>query len=162
MSEKMSSLRFNSCVDSALRSKSSTFMEFGGFSNAVLEYVFRLPHEGRGIISSIVCSPEVESENGTLDRIARINVNFGVGGFRKPHFFYIVAKSSSYHAYKEWKVIGRSILMDGRIRMPDSEREITWLEPHLLEVEGDKSNYFNGLINSNAKPRPPCHLVLIK
>ncbi|MGB2580370.1 MAG: hypothetical protein WBC83_01630 [Minisyncoccia bacterium] len=131
--------------------KSSLYMEFGGFSNAVLEYVFRLPYEERGIINSIVCSAEVESENGKLDRIARVNVNFGVGGFRKPHFFYIVAECSSYHAYGEWKVTGRSDLMDGRIRMPESEREITWLEPRPSEVDEDKAKHFDGLVKRNAK-----------
>lgn len=151
MSVNMSSLRFNSCVDNALRQKSSTCMEFGGFSNAVLEYVFRLPYEERGTINSIVCSTEVESENGKLDRIARVNVNFGVGGFRKSHFFYIVAESNSYHAYREWKVTGRSDLMDGRIRVPESEREITWLEPRLSEVEEDKAKHFDGLVKKNAR-----------
>lgn len=150
MDEKMRSLRFDSCFENALRYRSLPVIEFGGFSNAVLEYVFRLPCEERGTIKSIVCSPEVEIENGKMDRIARVNVVFKVGGFRKPHFFYIVAESSSYHAFREWKVIGRSILMEGRIRIPDSEREITWLEPYLSEMEGDKSSNSSGMVNKNA------------
>lgn len=161
---KMSSLRFNRCVDNALRHARASSMEFGGFSNAVLEYVFRLPYEERGTINSIVCSAEVKNENGTLDRIARINVNFAAGGFRKPHFFYIVAEGDSisyYGTYRGWKVIGRSKMMDGRITLP-FEQDIVWLEPYLTEINGDKSKRFCSLLNSDAKPRGQPHLFVVK
>lgn len=124
----MNSLRFKECIEQALRYRSCPFMEFGSFSNAVLEHVFSLSREERGVIDKIVISGEVENEQNTTDRIARIDINFGVGKFRKSHFFYVIAGTGTFHAFRQWKVIGRSILMDGPVRMPDYENEMIWLD----------------------------------
>ena len=113
----MSYLRFNGCIEHALRYRSTSFIEFGAFSNEVLEHVFRLLCEERGALGSIVISAEEETEKGILDRMARVDV-----------FFYVFAESSTFHHFREWKLTGRSVLIEGPIRMPDYDKEMIWFE----------------------------------
>ncbi len=124
----MSYLRFNGCIEHALRYRSTSFIEFGAFSNEVLEHVFRLLCEERGALGSIVISAEEETEKGILDRMARVDVFFGRGKSRKPFFFYVFAESSTFHHFREWKLTGRSVLIEGPIRMPDYDKEMIWFE----------------------------------
>lgn len=96
-------------------------MEFGGFANAVLEYVFSLPRSIRGTVEAVVYSHGVETEQGITDRLARFTLKIE----SKSYFVYVFGEASTL-ALQEWRVIGWSVFMDGKIRMP-TEKEMIWL-----------------------------------
>ena len=116
----ISSLRFDSCVKNVLKRGYAGSDEYGGFANAVLECVFSIPHDERGMVDRMTYSHAFETEGGMLLRVAQVHVKRERG----PYFFYIFAETHVL-ALQEWRVIGRSPFMRGHIRMPTFE-EVHW------------------------------------
>lgn len=97
-------------------------IEFAGFSHAIFEYVFRMSVKKRGTVENVVLLAYRETIEGIIDRMARVSVKKNGRRF----FFYVYAVAK-VHNLQNYEIIGRSILMDGHIRMPDYEMEMLWL-----------------------------------
>lgn len=119
MNEKMSSLRFNKI----LGVPSLDVVSFGGYANAVLEHVFAIPREERGFVERIVYYGGSIYEEGVFDRIARVDVQKD----NKQYSFYVFTETKAFAA-REWKVTGRSVLLDGSTRLPNFDTEMLWFE----------------------------------
>ncbi len=124
----ISSLRFEKSLEEVICGGGIPALSVAGFTHAILEYVFSLPREERGIVDNLFYGKLKTTEEGVLDRTAIITVAKG----QDIHFFYVLAEASP-EARQEWRVVGRSIVFDGfnrknRNRLPDFDKEMIWVK----------------------------------
>lgn len=96
----------------------------GAFMNEVLECVFIIPRESRGMVERIVPYFRVSVLPQDTDfayRAARVHFLKDQEQF----YFYIFAQSRKTD-YQKWKILGRSVALNGPIRMPNYETEMYW------------------------------------
>lgn len=113
--------RFNGCTQSATTVNSG--IEFGGFANAIFTYLFQLPEDERGVVDYVAFSSPIETEAGVVDRFAKVIIKSKQN--RQQYYFYIFAEKYT-RVDRDWKVVARSKLLNGLVRMP-YEREMIFL-----------------------------------
>lgn len=123
MYRTISSLRFKTALNAGV---ADTFY-YAAFTNCIQEYVFSIPREVRGSVESIGLYPylnprrtETPSEE-IVDRVACVCVRKG----GRDYYFYVFAEVHP-GLQEEWKITGRSFLMEGELRSPDYEKEMIW------------------------------------